>query len=127
LSGGGRGKCRACASDRLEDIDADLVAEVPFRVLERRYGISTASLVRHKQNHLSPALVAIRRARLAASEGGVAANLEGLIETGESILHAARKAKNAHQGLAALRELRQLVELQMRMTGELDEIGRAHV
>jgi hypothetical protein len=118
---GGRGRCRACASDRQAEIDDALAAEVPYRRLERRFGISKTALVNHKRNHLTPALIALRKERTALGASTLTERLGSLVDDAQSILDAAFASKNASLGLHAIRELRSTLELVARVTGELDE------
>jgi hypothetical protein len=105
------------------EIDAALVApNTSFRRLEKRYGISRTSLMRHKEHHLSPALVAVHKARVV--EGSARAILDELREVAErqeEIYLAAHRVRNAQQALDALKAKRQTLELVARITGELDE------
>ncbi len=119
---GGRGKCRACASDQQDAINRDLAREVPYRTLEKRYGITKSALFHHKQNHLSPALVALHKADQAEGLARpILDELRELTEHANAIRDAARRSKNASQALSAIREARQNLELRARITGELDE------
>ena len=118
---GGRGKCAACSSDRQEEINQDLAREVPYRVLSRRHGMSVTALRNHKLNHLSPALVALTRAREQAGASTVLDEIDAGIDRCNRLYAAAHTAKNAAQALAAERTRQGWVEMKARVTGELDD------
>jgi len=118
---GGRGKCRACNSEEQDAINKQLALGVSLRKLERRYGISHQALLDHKRNHLSPALVALtRHKRLEGSARSVADQLEDLLEEVRLMYEAAKKSRNFQQALAALGRLLSALELQAKISGELD-------
>src|SRR5436189_182246 len=54
--------CITCRRPRRKEIDRALIAEEPFRNLTLRYGISCASLSRHRTRHLRD-LIAKSRAK----------------------------------------------------------------
>jgi hypothetical protein len=119
---GGRGKCRACNSEKQDEINKQLALGVSLRKLERRYGISHQALLDHKNHHLSPALVALtREKRLEGSARSVADQLEDLLDEVRSMYEAAKKSRNFQQALAALGKLLSALELQAKITGELDD------
>jgi len=118
---GGRGKCAVCHSEVQEQINLDLARAVPYRVLAKRHDISVTALRNHKLNHLSPALVALTKAREQAGASTVLDEIEGGIAAVKGIYEAARRARNAGQALGAQRTLQGWVELKARVTGELDE------
>lgn len=118
---GGAGKCVTCAHAQLVAIDADLVAEVPYRQLAKRYGISTRSLLRHKNAHLGREVVALERGVVVpAGESGVA-RMEALYVGLYDRWVAAIEAKQTGMLLQLSRELRPVIELKAKLTGELDE------
>src|SRR5262245_45445414 len=51
-------RCRVCAHDRRHQIEIGMVLEVSDELLARRFGISRFSVLRHRQNHLTPTQVA---------------------------------------------------------------------
>lgn len=118
---GGRNRCAACQSDKQTEIDEALVRGVSLRSLARRYDISRNALAAHKRNHVSPALAVIRQERITTEGAATIDRLEVLFQEAQAILAAARKSNNAALGLAAIRELRGVIELTARITGELDE------
>jgi len=119
---GGRGKCRACNSEKQDQINRALaLGRLSLRALEKRYGISHQALLDHKRNHLSPALIALtREKRLEGSARSVADQLEDLVDEVRLIYDAAKRSRNMQQALAALGRLLSALELQAKISGELD-------
>jgi hypothetical protein len=54
----GRDRCAGCHSEQRAQLDADIVARVPFRVLAERYGISSTAIFRHRK-HVAVSLVRV--------------------------------------------------------------------
>lgn len=119
---GGRGKCRACSSPHQDAINQALVGRVSYTTLEKQYGITRSALFHHKANHLSPALIALtKQKRLEGSARSIVDQVEDLLAEVRSMYDAARRSRNFQQALAALGKLLAALELQARITGELDE------
>jgi hypothetical protein len=119
---GGKGKCAACDHPQLASIDADLVAEVPYRQLAKRYGISATSLLRHKKAHLGREVVALSVVSpLRDTPGTALSRVEDLYDGLRGIWEVARKDKQTGAMLAVSRELRAAIELLAKLTGELNE------
>lgn len=114
--------CTVCVHERRDAIDALLVAaDVSNREIARRYGLSYDAVRRHAQRHLSPALAAMR-ADAQVLEGAVLRDrIEGLIGRAERLLAAAEGEGRVQAALAAVRELRALLELLGKATGELND------
>jgi len=109
----GRDRCAGCHSDRREQLDADIVAKVPFRVLAARYGISSTAIFRHRK-HVSVSLVPI--AAVASSNGSdagvdVMAEARRLYEDCRTALDGAVQAGNLLGLSLAAREVHRSLEL----------------
>jgi hypothetical protein len=118
---GGRGKCAACASPDLTAIDEDLARKVPYRLMVKRYGIAKTSLVRHKANHLSPALTVVHNEHVAAGAKTIVERIEGLISRTEKVLDLAQRSGRAGLFLHGVRELREQLVVLAKLTGALNE------
>ena len=114
-------KCSVCHHDDRDAIDAAVIGGAAYRDVARRYDLSKDAVARHRESHLSPALVALEAEREA--DGGRTAHdrLEGLYLKAERILAAAMADGKPSVSLAAIRELRQTCELLAKLTGELDD------
>ena len=114
--------CVTCGHPQREVIDAALVlGQESLRSLAKRYGMDRASLARHRQNHVSPALARVATQREEQGPRSALDRLEGLYDDAKGILEAAKGEGKATLSLAAVRELRSIVETIARVTGELDE------
>ncbi|NLG65270.1 MAG: hypothetical protein GX537_06660, partial [Actinobacteria bacterium] len=115
-------KCTICGHPGRAAIDAELTAgNVSVRRLAAQYGVVTTSLRRHRDRHLSPALAAMREAEEAEREASLLQRIETLIERTERLLRAAEEDGRSQAALAAVRELRSLLELLGKASGELND------
>ncbi|MGF6824001.1 hypothetical protein M2317_002926 [Microbacterium sp. ZKA21] len=92
-----------------------------------RWGISKDSVRRHRDSHLSKALQAVAAQREAGGAVKAADRAELLYEKASAVLDAATEEGKASLSLAALRELRGIVELLAKLSGELDERPQVQV
>lgn len=113
--------CSVCDHPERESIDAALVCRDSYRDIGNRYSLTTSALSRHLRQHVSPALAAVDAKR--ATEEGAASLLdrvEDLVGRTERILSAAESEGKVTAALAAVREMRGLLELLGKASGELD-------
>lgn len=118
---GGRGKCLACNSEHKSAIDDSLVRGESMRALSKQYGISPNALKAHKRDHITPALVKVRTARIAAGARTLISRIEELAAQNEANMALAIEAKNMTQALAASREYRESLVLLGKVTGEIND------
>lgn len=117
--------CSSCQHEHRDQLDRELVLGAEsLRGLARRYGVDRASLARHRDNHLSAALVKVQTEREEAGPRSALDDLRELRARALRILDAAENDGKASLSLSALRELRGIVELTARVTGELREAPR---
>jgi hypothetical protein len=116
-------ECSICTHQDREAIDEGLASGVPYSKLVAAHGITKSALSRHRQRHLSPALARLQaQARpLEEQYRSSFSRIEDLYTRASRILDLAEGRGAASTSLAAIRELRQIVELLARVTGELDE------
>jgi hypothetical protein len=112
--------CTACASGNRQAIDEAIVRGESFRDIARLHGVSKDAAMRHRA-HVSTALVAVQRRREAAGAETLTERVEQLYARANTILDAAEADGRPTVALGALRELRGVVELLGRLSGELDE------
>ena len=112
-----RGSCSVCRHAQLNAITGDLVARVPLRTIESRYGVSRSALDRHVQ-HIPKAVRLVADAANIA--GPVLAQVRSLQSRTLRILRQAEQSKDLAIALHAIREGRRNCELIGKLTGELD-------
>jgi hypothetical protein len=113
--------CAVCGHAERDEIDRRLVAGEAYRDIARQFQLSKDSLARHRPRHLSPALVKVAAAREEARGEALLDQVQALIARGQRIADRAEQNGRDIQALAAIRELRPLLELLGRLTGELKD------
>src|SRR3954453_7192806 len=112
-------RCTCCDHPDRDAIDAAIVERVPFRTIADRHLVSRTGVQRHKA-HVSAALVAVQERREVEGAETLAERVENLYARASRILDSAEVEGRATVALAAVRELRGIVELLGRVSGELD-------
>lgn len=113
--------CTVCSHEDREAIDQAMVFGEPMRAIAIRVGgVSKDALSRHRA-HISPALSRLVAEREMAGPASALDRLEELYAKASGVLSAATEEGKASLSLAAIRELRGLVETLAKITGELDE------
>lgn len=115
------GTCTVCAHPERKAIDEALIVGTPLREITRRWGVSKDAASRHRK-HVSPALSrVVSRRRADAGPRSALDRLEELYGRANVVLTAAEREGQASLSLAAIRELRSIVEMLAKITGELDD------
>lgn len=115
------GQCKVCAHPERAEIEAAIAGGMSNGAAGTRWGMSKDSVRRHKDAHLSPALRAVVAGRDSAGAVKAVDRIEALYAQASAVLEAANAEGKAALSLAAIKELRGIVELLARLTGELDE------
>lgn len=113
-------ECTCCAHPKRDEIDQALVAGASMTEIAERFGVGRCAASRHSRNHLSAALAAMRAQRREDDKASLLQRVETLIDRAETMFAAASKEGKASQALAVLKELRALLELLGKASGELD-------
>ena len=113
--------CTVCEHPDRDAIDAAITCGDSCRAIGARFGVSASAVSRHSQGHLSAALAAMRTAEQDDRRASLLDRIEGLIDRAETLYHAASEEGKASQALAVLKELRGLLELLGKASGELNE------
>ncbi|WP_104177652.1 hypothetical protein [Cryobacterium sp. Y50] len=114
-------RCKVCQHHDRAEIDRQLVSGLTNTGAVDKWGFSKDSVRRHRQSHLSPALRAAVSRRETAGAVKALDRVEALHGKAMGVLEAAEADGKASLSLAAIRELRGIVELLAKLTGELDE------
>ena len=121
------GTCTVCAHAERKAIDEALIVGLPLREITRRWGVSKDAASRHRK-HVSPGLSrVVSRRRADAGPKSALDRLEELYGRANVVLTSAEREGQASLSLAAIRELRALIELLGKLTGELDERPQINV
>jgi hypothetical protein len=112
--------CTICQHPEREAIDHALVAGVSVRGIACQWHVGRESVRRHLRRHVSPALAAMQAEREHEGATSLLNRVESLIGRTETLLECAEQDGKVSAALAAVRELRGLLELLGKVSGELD-------
>ena len=113
--------CPVCSRPDRDELERRVVAGDPIRRIARQVGVGRDALSRHAASHLPSSLAALREAGRDIESARALDRLEALFAEGQQVLGAARAEGRHPVSLAAIRELRGVVELIARISGELDD------
>jgi len=123
--------CKVCTHAERNAIDAGLVAGTPMADLSKQFVVSQAALLRHRTNHIPPEPVAAAMAeRLAADTTHaetLADNAVQLRDKALALLAAAERSGDLRTALIGVREAARCLELQGKLTGQIDDSVRLNV
>lgn len=112
--------CTVCDHEALADIDRELAAGRSMRQIALRHPpLSEWAVSRHRDRHLSPAIVAVATQRKEGRAGRLLDRVERMVGRLESAADSAEETGQRKLLLDASRELRGAYELLGRLTGEL--------
>ncbi|NLF78723.1 MAG: helix-turn-helix domain-containing protein [Chloroflexi bacterium] len=112
--------CTVCIHPERDEIDKALAAGDSLSEVERRFGVSPSAASRHARNHLNPALAKMRAEVKMPAKASLLERVENLIGRAETLFAAASEEGKGAQALNVLKELRALLELLGKASGELD-------
>lgn len=119
--------CLTCSHPQRQQIDAALVlGRQSIQAVADEYGVPKGRLVRHRK-HISEAIKAVVAERAKAGPTTALQRLEDLHARATRLLDRAEADDRPSLSLAAIKELRGLVETIARITGELDERPQVQV
>jgi len=124
--------CKVCTHPEREGIEKDLVSGGSIRDIAKRFGLSPASVHRHKSDHLPASLVEARQAQDVVRADSVLHEIRAeirrirrLYEKAEAILDRAQDQPIALKTVRELgrlhKEMRETLELLARISGELEQ------
>lgn len=111
--------CSICPRTDRERIDAALVTGSPLRAIAGQTGTSKSALERHRP-HVTERMALARDAHEVAAADTLLAKVGELESRARHLLEKSERQGQLGTSVAALRELRQVVELLARVTGELE-------
>lgn len=104
--------CTVCRLPEREAVDSLLVeGRVPLREIGKNHAVSASALQRHKTEHLPQVLVAAAQNAQAARGASLLTQVRQLQARSELILDKAEKSGDLRTALAAMRELRSVLDL----------------
>jgi len=107
-----------CAHAEATEINRQLVDQIPLDRLSKAYGVTTAALQRHKK-HIPQQLVKAQDAKEVAAADSLMGRVTELDRKAQDVYVRAIKAENLNAAIASVRELRGILELYAKITGEL--------
>lgn len=113
--------CKVCTHPERKSIDAALMMGLPQRQVAASFGLKKDSVRRHYDSHVKAIAAEVTAERERAGAVTALDRLEELYTRTKRILDLAEEEGKASLSLAAVRELRGIVEVLARVTGELDE------
>lgn len=119
------GHCRVCAHPRLDQIEEELCRPgTNHRAVARRWGLGRMSIGRHAKTHLPDRIQrAAEAAKRAPASQKTLDQVADLNRLARGILTRGYNDNNLTAAVAALRELRKIVELEGRLLGTVKEPG----
>ena len=116
--------CTVCIHEDRKAVDQAIIEGKSLRDIARRFRLQKDAVLRHKQQgHLPSSLVKLHAKREEARGRTLLDRVEELEAKARAILEASEAEGRHTVSLAALRELRGIVELMGRVTGELKDSG----
>ena len=113
-------RCTVCAHPEAAEINRELLNQVPLEALSKTYGVTTAALHRHKK-HIPQQLVRAQDAKEIAAADTLMGRVAELDKKAEDVYNRAIKSNNLTAAIQAVRELRGLIELYAKITGEIQQ------
>lgn len=114
-------RCTICDHPDRQTIEVQLVGPDPLRNIAQQWHVSTTALLRHRQHHLPASLAQATETENTVRADAILANVRRLQRRTEAILDSAEAAGDHRTALAAIRELRNHLELLAKLVGELQE------
>ena len=110
--------CSICRHEEREDIELQIIDKVPYVQIEAQYGMSTASISRHKV-HMAERIAQADRAADVVTGGTLLERLETLERDARRIAKLAEDNDRLSVALQANREQQRIIELLLKVAGDL--------
>lgn len=120
--------CKVCNHPEREEIERRLAGGMTNTAVAAKWGgMSQDAVRRHRINHLTTTLHTLTSAVTNADAKTALERAENLFNRAETILKAAEENGNTNTALAATRELRAVLELLSKLSGELNESPQVNI
>jgi len=120
-------RCTVCAHPQREEIDTAIARGDSYRRIALQYSLSLYAVNRHARAHLSRPVRAAVQAEMVEHGASILSQVRELNEKARRLLDEAA-SKGRYTGAAAfLKEARELLTLEARLLGELDNRDRVEV
>ena len=113
--------CSICAREDVEQINQDIFNNVPFETMRDKYGASVGALHRHKEHTKMQYMAAKQVEATIQDPSAVMQRIAELDQRAEALYKSAVKAEDRLNATRALKEMREILTLYARMTGELNQ------
>jgi hypothetical protein len=118
--------CKICHHPEREAIEAAINAGETQVSIALRFGVNRANVSRHKTGHMAP-LQRVQARRNGQKPAASVDRLEQMYDDARVLLDDALATNRPQLSLAAMKELRQVVELLGKFTGELNDRPQVQV
>lgn len=115
--------CTICKHPNRTEIDTALLRSDSLRSIMARCSVSMGALMRHRDRHLPVTLAHAKEARETEMGENLMATAQRLRARAMGILERAEAAGQLETALKAIREVRGILELLAKLTGELEDRG----
>jgi hypothetical protein len=119
--------CTICRHQDEMAVNLSLVAGEPTRSIAVRTGLSKTALIRHKLHCIPRDLVQARQSGKVAEADFLLAQITRLHRRADNLLQKAEEASDFRSAAALIRELRALLELLCRLSGELRQPAQVNL
>lgn len=118
------GSCTVCSHPRRAEIDAAALAGAPLRTLAEQFSRSKNTLQKHISQHIPDSVqkaIDASDARDVDAGDAILRELDHLKSEARRLQSMAEKGRDVRAAIAALRELREAIELTAKIVGQLHE------
>ncbi len=112
--------CSVCAHAARGEIDHQLLGRINVASITAQYGLTKSSIHRHRESHLKADLEKATESQQIMRGSDLLAHAHKLYDRATSLLDKAEKSKNIRDAVAAMREVREALELLGRLLGSFD-------
>lgn len=111
--------CSICIHQKRPNIDAQILAQVPYGKIAEEFGVSKTTLSRHRSTHLASRVAEVVNKRKEEEESNLIGYVEHLRQRSLNILDRAETSNSLAICLGAIREARESIRLLAQLTNQL--------